>query len=305
MDGLVKQGGTYLQQQIPTLVGFCLKVLISLLVFYVGMRAIRWLLKFLRRSMEQMKVDRGIIQFTCSLVKILLYLLLVFQIATQFGVTEASVAALIGSTGITLAMGLQGGLSNLAGGVMLLLFKPFQVGDYIVYNNGLAGCEGTVSRIDMCYTRLATIDNKIIVIPNGTLSNSSITNVTETGERRLDVKVGISYQSDIRQAKGILEKLLRQEPDIYQDRELAVFVDELADSAVILGFRAWVSTEKYWEVKWDLNEKIKLAFDRDGIQIPYNQLDVHLYSSNCAESKNASPVNVKILKKGEATHDLM
>lgn len=275
MDSLMRRGSSYLQEQIPALVGFCVKVIISIVVFYLGIRVIRWLLKTLRRSMEQMRVDQGVVQFACSLAKILMYLLLVFSIATRFGVTEASVAALIGSTGITLAMGLQGGLANMAGGIMILLFKPFQVGDYIV-QNGLAGCEGTVSRIDMCYTRLTTIDNKIIVIPNGTLSNSSITNVTEKEERQLDVKVGISYQSDIRQAKGILEKLLKEEPDIYHEQEMAVFVDELAESAVILGFRAWVPTDRYWKVKWGLNEKIKMSFDKEGIKIPYDQLDVHL-----------------------------
>lgn len=278
MDRLMKQSGDFLQEQIPDVIGFGWKVLVSLVAFYVGVRVIRWLQRLLRRAMEQMKVDQGVIQFACSLAKILMYMLLVFSIATQFGITEASVAALIGSTGITLAMGLQGGLSNMAGGIMILLFKPFQVGDYIIYNNGLSGCEGTVSRIDMCYTRLTTIDNKIVVIPNGTLSNSSVTNVTEKDERRLDVKVGISYQSDLRKAKGILEKLLEEEPDIYHDQEMAVFVHELGESAVILGFRAWVATDKYWNVKWDLNEKIKVSFDRAGILIPYNQLDVHLHS---------------------------
>ncbi len=275
MDRLMRRGSSYLQEQIPTLVGFGMKVVISIVVFYLGIRVIRWLIKALRRSMEQMKVDQGVVQFACSLAKILLYLFLVFSIATQFGITEASVAALIGSTGITLAMGLQGGLANLAGGIMILLFKPFQVGDYIV-QNGVAGCEGTVSRIDMCYTRLTTIDNKTIVIPNGTLSNSSITNVTEKEERQLDVKVGISYQSDIHHAKEILEKLLKEEPDIYHEQDVAVFVDELAESAVILGFRAWVPTDRYWKVKWGLNEKIKLSFDKEGIKIPYDQLDVHL-----------------------------
>lgn len=244
MDGLMQRGTSYLEEQIPALIGFCMKVVISIVIFYLGMRVIRWLLKALRRSMEQMRVDQGVVQFACSLAKILMYLLLVFSIATRFGVTEASVAALIGSTGITLAMGLQGGLANLAGGIMILLFKPFQVGDYIV-QNGLAGCEGTVSRIDMCYTRLTTVDNKTIVIPNGTLSNSSVTNVTEKDERQLDIKVGISYQSDIRQAKGILERLLAEEPDIYHERETVVFVDELAESAVVLGFRAWVPTDRY------------------------------------------------------------
>lgn len=159
---------------------------------------------------------------------------------------------------------------------MLLLFKPFQVGDYIIVN-GQDGSEGTVAKIEICYTTLLSIDNKHIVIPNGTLSNTVVTNVTARDQRRLEVKVGISYNADIQKAKDILEDILTEDPDTREDEEMVVFVDELAESSVIMGFRVWVDTECYWETKWRLNQRIKEDFDYYGIEIPYNQLDVHIH----------------------------
>ncbi len=176
-----------------------------------------------------------------SLVKIVLYILLLFNISISFGVKESSLAALLGTAGVTLGLALQGGLSNLAGGMMLLLFKPFQVGDYIIVN-GQDGSEGTISKIEICYTTLLSIDNKHIVIPNGTLSNTTITNVTARDQRRLEIKVGISYNADIQKAKEILEDILTDDPDTREDEEMVVFVDELAESSVIMGFRVWVDT---------------------------------------------------------------
>lgn len=266
----------FLSGKLPGVVSFGLKILISLLVFYIGTKLIKWILKVFRTSLERAGVDTGVIQFVGSIAKFLLYAILIFNIATQFGVTEASVAALLGSAGITIGLALQGGLANLAGGVMILLFKPFVVGDYIIEHGG--NCEGSVVKIEMCYTTLSTVDNKRIVIPNGTLSNNSITNVTAKEKRRLVMKVGISYQADIKLAKAIIERLLKEEPDIRSEEEMVVFVDELGENAVILGFRAWVDTERYWSVKWQMNEKIKEAFDEAGIGIPYPQMDVHLHS---------------------------
>lgn len=267
----------YLAGKMPVAVDFCLKVVISIIVFYIGIKVIGLIIKFLRKSLTRANVDTGVIQFACSLGKMLLYLLLIFSIATNFGVTEASVAALLGTAGVTIGLALQGGLSNLAGGVMILVFKPFQVGDYII-QNAVVGVEGTVSRIEICYTTLATVDNRTIVIPNGALSNSSITNVTAKDNRKLEIKVGISYESSIRTAKEIMERLLKEDPAIQSDEEMVVFVDSLADSSVIIGFRAWVKTEEYWPAKWRLNEEIKESFDREGIRIPYPQMDVHLHN---------------------------
>lgn len=265
----------YLKDQLPALMGFGIKVVLAILAFFVGRKLIKWLLKVLRTSLQKANVDEGVIQFACSLARIVLYALLVFNISTSFGVKESSVAALLGTAGVTIGLALQGGLANVAGGIMLLLFKPFQVGDYIIQNSQ-NGCEGTVDKIETCYTTLLSVDNKHIIIPNGTLSNSTIINVTARDMRKLEIKVGISYDSDVGKAKRILERLLMEDPDTRADDEMMVFVDELAESSVIVGFRVWVATDRYWPAKWRLNERIKEEFDAQGIVIPYNQLEVHV-----------------------------
>ena len=267
----------YIADQIPAIVWFGLKVVLAIIVFFVGRKLIRWAVKLMKRSMERARLDEGVVQFACSAGKAVLYTMLIFNIAVSLGVTESSVAALLGTAGVAIGLALQGGLANLAGGVLLLVFKPFVVGDYIIQNQQ-NGCEGTVARIEMCYTTLLSIDNKKIVVPNGTLSNSTIINVTAKETRKLEIKVGISYESNIQKAKEILEKILLEDPDTQGDRsEMVVFVDQLADSAVIMGLRVWVPTDSYWSVKWRLNEKIKEEFDEQGITIPYNQMDIHLH----------------------------
>lgn len=264
-----------LYEQLPTITGFLLRVLLAIVVYYIGTKLIKWLMKVVKRSLESAKADQGVIQFISSFVRFALYALLLFAIATNFGVDASSVAALLASAGVTIGLALQGGLSNVAGGVMLLLFKPFQVGDYII-QNGAGGSEGTVAKIEICYTTLQTMDNKSIVIPNGTLSNSTIVNVTARDVRKLDMQIGISYDSDVKKAKELLENILKEDPDANTQEEFQVFVSELAQSSVIMGIRVWVATDKYWPMKWRLNERIKEEFDAHGIKIPYNQLDVHI-----------------------------
>ena len=267
----------YMAGQIPAIVGFGLKVVLAIIVFFVGRKLIRWAVKLMKRSMERARLDEGVVQFACSAGKAVLYTMLIFNIAVSLGVTESSVAALLGTAGVAIGLALQGGLANLAGGVLLLVFKPFVVGDYIIQNQQ-NGCEGTGARIEMCYTTLLSIDNKKIVVPNGTLSNSTIINVTAKETRKLEIKVGISYESNIQKAKEILEKILLEDPDTQGDRsEMVVFVDQLADSAVIMGLRVWVPTDSYWSVKWRLNQKIKEEFDAQGIVIPYNQMDIYVH----------------------------
>ena len=267
----------YMAGQIPAIVGFGLKVVLAIIVFFVGRKLIRWAVKLMKRSMERARLDEGVVQFACSAGKAVLYTMLIFNIAVSLGVTESSVAALLGTAGVAIGLALQGGLANLAGGVLLLVFKPLVVGDYIIQNQQ-NGCEGTVARIEMCYTTLLSIDNKKIVVPNGTLSNSTIINVTAKETRKLEIKVGISYESNIQKAKEILEKILLEDPDTQGDRsEMVVFVDQLADSAVIMGLRVWVPTDSYWPVKWRLNQKIKEEFDAQGIVIPYNQMDIYVH----------------------------
>ena len=228
----------------------------------------------MRKSFERTNADAGVRQFVDSMLKFGLYALLLFIIATKFGVESSSVAALIASAGVAIGLAVQGSLSNFAGGVLILLLKPFAVGDYIVVTQ--EGIEGTVKEIQIFYTKLATVDNQTVVVPNSILTNNSLTNVTARPERKLDLKVGISYDADLRKAKSLIEDMLLHDESIIQDEEIRVFVDSLGDSAVMIGLRAWVKTEEYWATRWRLMEEIKLTFDAEGIDIPYNQLTVHV-----------------------------
>ena len=267
----------YLTEQLPALTGFCIKVVLSIIVFFVGRRIISWIVNIMMKSLERANIDAGVVQFISSAGKAVLYMLLIFNIAISLGVKESSVAALLGTAGVTVGLALQGGLANLAGGVLLLIFKPFVVGDYIIQDQA-NGCEGTVAKIEICYTTLLSIDNKKIVVPNGILSNSTIINVTAKENRKLEIKVGISYDADIRKAKKVIEDILKADPDTRSDNsEMVVFVDSLADSAVIIGLRVWVPTDAYWKTKWRLNQRIKEEFDANGITIPYNQMEVYVH----------------------------
>lgn len=263
---------SYMDEHIPMLISFGIRVVIAIFVFIIGMRVIKFIRRLVRRPLERAGVDVGIVQFLDSLIKVSLYALLIFIIAVRFGLEPASVAAIIGSAGLALGLALQGSLANFAGGVLILLLKPFVVGDYIIEDTHKN--EGAVAEISLFYTKLSTPDNKTIVIPNGVLANSSLTNVTAQEKRRLDITVGISYTSDLKMAKATLEQLLAEEEAILKDEEILVFVDQLADSSVVLACRAWVKTEDYWAVKWKLNEEIKLTFDEKGIEIPFHQIDV-------------------------------
>lgn len=270
----VNQLTQYVQDSIPGLITFGLKVLAALVAFFIGRLVIRWIRKIVRRSFERSGADKGVEQFVDSLLKYGLYALLVFSLISSLGFDTTSVAAVVASGGVAIGLALQGSLSNFAGGVLILLLKPFVVGDYIIEDTN--GKEGTVKEIQIFYTKLSTIDNKTIVIPNGMLTNNSITNATAKDERQLDLRVSISYDADIRQAKSVIENLLIKDECIIKNEQINVFVHELADSAVVLGIRAWVKNEEYWETRWRLLEEIKLLLDENGIEIPYPQMTVHM-----------------------------
>ena len=270
----VNQLTQYVQDSIPGLITFGLKVLAALVAFFIGRLVIRWIRKIVRRSFERSGADKGVEQFVDSLLKYGLYALLVFSLISSLGFDTTSVAAVLASGGVAIGLALQGSLSNFAGGVLILLLKPFVVGDYIIEDTN--GKEGTVKEIQIFYTKLSTIDNKTIVIPNGMLTNTSITNATAKDERQLDLRVGISYDADIRQAKSVIENLLIKDECIIKNEQINVFVHELADNAVVLGIRAWVKNEEYWETRWRLLEEIKLLLDENGIEIPYPQMTVHM-----------------------------
>lgn len=253
-------------------VGF--QILLAVVVYFIGARIIKLVRKIVGRWMDRADADIGVKQFIDSLVKYFLYFVLVVTILTFFGVTTASVVAVLGSAGLALGLAVQGSLSNFAGGVLILLLKPFQVGDYIIEDTH--GNQGTVTEITIFYTKLSTGDNKMIMIPNGSLANSSLTNVTHSDKRRLDLEVGIAYDADLKRAKEILYRLAEEEEGRLKTEEILVFVSELAASEVKLGLRFWVKTGDYWTVRWRLTENIKLALDEAGIEIPYQKLDVQV-----------------------------
>ena len=263
----------YINDHIPDVISFGMRMVLAIIVFIIGKKLIDLIRKIVRRSLEKSTVDKGVEQLTDSLLKGVLYFILIISLVKQFGVDTPSLAALLASGGVALGLALQGSLSNFAGGVLILLLKPFVVGDYIIED--AHGNEGTVKEIQIFYTKLATIDNKTIVIPNGSLSNTSLTNVTAKDERRLDIIVGIAYDSDLKKAKQLIETILREDEKILQEEQIVVYVDNLGESSVDIGLRAWVRTEEYWTTRWRVLEEIKLTFDREGIDIPFPQVTVH------------------------------
>lgn len=264
----------WLSSLVPGLLGFALQIVLAFVVYVIGSRLIRLARKFLRRWLEKSEADMGVRQFLDALLKCVLYFILIVTILTLFGVTTASVVAVVGSAGLALGLALQGSLSNFAGGVLILMLKPFKVGDYI--REDTHGNEGTVEEISIFYTRLMTADHNTIVIPNGMLANSSLTNITYSGIRRIHLEIGIAYEADLKLAKEVILKQAQTEICRVPEEETLVFVSELGASEVKIGLRIWVKTEEFWEAKWRLMENIKLALDACGIEIPYQKIDVQV-----------------------------
>ncbi|MGN0377501.1 MAG: mechanosensitive ion channel family protein [Suilimivivens sp.] len=250
-----------------------LRVVLAILVLLIGSQLIKIIGSILRKGLQRSRVEESAVRFIDSFTKYALYFLLIILIASWLGVDAASIIAVFGSISVAIGLALQGSLSNFAGGVLILILKPFVTGDYI--KDGL-GNEGIVSGIDVFYTQLTTVDNKVIVLPNGTLANGCITNYTKCDKRRVDISVGIAYEEDIRKAREALAKVLKEDEGILDSEEKVILVDSLGESSVNLIVRGWVKAEDYWPVKWRITEKIKYALDDAGIRIPFPQMDVHL-----------------------------
>lgn len=252
-----------------------IRVVLAALVLLMGIQLIKIVRKIIRKTLIKSKVDESAVKFLDSFTKYALYFLLIILTASWLGVDAASILALLGSASVALGLALQGSLSNMAGGVLILILKPFSLGDYI---RDEKGNEGTVKAIDVFYTQITTFDNKVVVLPNGTLINGCITNYTKCDRRRIDIPVGIAYDEDIREAKKVLEAMLFADESVLVDQERRVFVDSLGDSAVMLNIRCWVKTQEYAETKWRMTEAAKYALDDAKIKIPYPQMDVHIQS---------------------------
>lgn len=267
--GLARQT---LDDLVNWLIGKSGSVLIALFVIIIGLKLVNWFAKGLKRSFERSRMEASVSGFLISIIRVIGYVLVFLTAATVVGFEVTSFVAILGTASLSIGLALQGALSNLAGGVLILMLKPFQVGDYILENN--KGNEGTVVSIDIFYTRLKTHDNKVVVIPNGILAANSLVNLTDETKRKVEVKIAIAYQSDIKKVKELVYGILTEDERILSEEPKDVFIDSFDDSGMTLGIRGWVRTENYWPVTWALREKVKEVFDENGVEIPYNRVEV-------------------------------
>ena len=249
------------ERYVPVACDYLLRIALVLMIFFVGRKLIKNIVSLCDQALKRHGMEVTVRRFFCNVINALGYICMLGILLQTVGLTATSLTALVASAGVAVGLALQGSLSNFAGGVLILLMKPFVIGDYIVQGN----TEGTVKEIGLVYTELITADNRLIVIPNGTLIDSSIVNVTATGKRRLELSVGIGYKSDLKKAKEVLIRLGENDPARDPENPVNVFVSELAESSVNLGLHVWVSSSEYWNAKWRLTENIKLAFDEEGI----------------------------------------
>ena len=258
------------ERYVPVVCDYLLRIALVFVIFFVGRKLIKKIVSLCDQALKRHGMEVTVRRFFCNVINALGYICMLGILLQTVGLTATSLTALVASAGVAVGLALQGSLSNFAGGVLILLMKPFVIGDYIVQGN----TEGTVKEIGLVYTELITADNRLIVIPNGTLIDSSIVNVTATGKRRLELSVGIGYKSDLKKAKEVLIRLGENDPARDPENPVNVFVSDLAESSVNLGLHVWVSSSEYWNAKWRLTENIKMAFDEEGIEIPFKQVEI-------------------------------
>jgi len=254
------------------LVPWGINIGLALLIFIVGRFAVSIIIGIVRKLLSKAGMDNILINFISAIVSWLLLLVVVIQALSQLGVDTNSLIVLIGAAGLAVGLSLRDFLQNFAAGVMLLIFRPFKEGDSVE----AGGIAGSVKQINIFSTTFLTADNKQVIVPNGAIYSGVITNNSATGTRRIDMVFGIGYEDDIEKAKGIIEEIIKSESRILNTPEYVIAVGELADSSVNIYVRPWVSSSNYWPVKFDFTEKIKLEFDKNGISIPYPQMDVHI-----------------------------
>ena len=265
----------------PYLLALAYNIVIIIITLIIASQVIKIISRMLEKFFKKINIDVTVRRFLLSTLKVLFYALVVLVLAERMGINQASVVAILGSAGVALGLAWQGSLSNFAGGMIILFSRPFSRGDYIITPKA----EGIVDTIGIIYTILLTPDNKRISIPNGALANDVITNVTANDIRRIDIQVGVSYNTDIRKAKKLIKEAFDENGLVVKNKEITTYVSDLASSAVILGGRAWCKTEDYWTARWGIIEEIKVKFDKSGIEIPYDQLEVHINESRNSKNK--------------------
>jgi len=261
----------FLEKNQQLILSYSVKVLVALVILYMG----RWLSKSLTRMLEKAlihrKVDRAVVSFLSGIIQAAIMVATILIALSQVGIQTASFIAILGAAGLAIALALQGSLSNFASGVLIILFRPFRAGDFV----DAAGVSGVVEKIEIFQTVMKSADNKRIIVPNSQITGSAIINYSAEKTRRVDLTVGISYESDLKKAKQLLEQILKADSRILAEPAPVIAVGALADSSVNILIRPWVNAADYWPVYWDTLEKIKLTFDENQIVIPFPQMDLH------------------------------
>lgn len=262
----------YLNQAGELIISYGAQLLLAIVFLIVGLAVIKRISRGLRKVLQKKNVDPSLSPFLTSIANGLLKIMLIISIASMLGVEMTSFVAVLGAAGLAVGLALQGSLSNFAGGVLILILKPFKVGDFI---DG-AGHSGTVREIQIFYTYLTTVTGQEIIVPNAKLSNDSVINYSYNDTRRLDMIFGIGYNDDLDKAKEIITTLAEAEERFLEEQGISIFVEELADSSVNIHLRAWSKNSDFWDIKNNLNEKVKKAFDQAGVGIPFPQIDLHV-----------------------------
>jgi small conductance mechanosensitive channel len=267
---------TYVQKITEMAIEFAPSVLIAILTLIIGFWIIGWITKILEKTLRKKGFDASVSPFLVSLVNVGLKVLLLLSVASKFGVETTSFIAILGAMAFAVGLALQGSLGNFASGVMILLFKPYNVGDVIEAQGKL----GKVIEIQIFNTIMLTGDNKKIIIPNAIVTSGAITNISGQGELRVDMTYGIGYSDDIDKARRIIQEVVDSCPEIIKEKPVDIFVSALADSSVNFAVRPWSKSENYWKVYFYMHENVKKEFDKQGVSIPFPQMDVHTHSVN-------------------------
>lgn len=258
-----------------TIVGLAKNVIIALIIFYVGRMVVSLVVRGLRKTMQKQNVEKTLETFVSNLVRMALLIVVIVAAISQLGIETTSFIAIFGAAGLAVGLALQGSLSNFASGVLIVLFRPYRVGDWI---EG-AGVSGAVQQVHILTTILKTGDNKQVIVPNSQIMGSIITNYSANDTRRVDMVVGVSYGDDLDKVRSTIEELVASDERILAEPPCTIAVSALADSSVNFVVRPWVKTPDYWPVMFDLTEAIKKRFDKEGISFPFPQQDVHLYKA--------------------------
>ncbi len=252
---------------------YALKVVVAVAIFLIGRIIAKLVVKWLKLILESRKVEASLVSFTAALTQAIIMTFIVITALGQLGVQTTSFVAVIGAAGLAIGLALQGSLSNFAAGVLIIIFKPYKIGDYVQAGGG----EGEVNEIGIFTTTLVTLDNRTQIIPNSAAMGGMIDNFSAQGTRRLDLVAGVSYSDDIRKVKQVLQEILDNEPRILPEPEPTIGLMEMGDSSINFAFRPWVKVDDYWDLYFDLQEQIKIRFDEEKITIPFPQRDVHLF----------------------------